>query len=1278
MDRLPSGPGKTAPRLILDLLNYDPKKNYNKNLLVDPAPKWRKGLWDAAHPQACRHSLMRKEQTRAPVSDDEQPDADTSYSVAAYCNKCRLHFMINVGYERQNDFQIPCRQSDKESPLHHFCLQESIIGKEYRERFGVDKRDHLIEAHRWGCSASNCPALLEVRISSPRLGKSLVDMIVDKQRLEARGRKEIAREPARYQGMEPVGPVSALWYLRSYLSDAKAAKDSASLKKIAKRNKKFVMAFGNECNDLFETLGFTEIEEPAEAPEEGTNGFWQLPVVTDDNIAFIEDVIFEIDVLIQNLPLSEQNPAYMRVMVRPVPALKDIERSLGYFDYPTRSRTIDLVTEEHPYYKSLGAVETFNDDYLSWAYDRQCLCDPLNKPYYFDCLEDLAKGRGSPDLQLKVTMAVSLGEYGLKQLEDSFKFFGLDPATKEGDDHIMGVYKSRITSAPRQKEEAKACLLIIAKHRKSEGIEALANDNTMSFEEALEFLDVTATTASDSIEAAAIAMALDGDKARVARALRVIANQRPEDLTLQRAAAQMESGNGEFALDVSEAYNRLQIGASGPNLPDETVLTYYQSLSSGAPSGSKDSFAEALRTIALHRDSIFLLRKLDDPNAVVHASTAEPVGLDNIGNTCYLNSLLQYYYTIKPVRDMVIDFEKHCMTLSEDNLKIKRVGGRIVDKSEIIKAQKFVGELHNLFENLKTASTRSVKPTKELAELTIFSSEKQGEFLERRKSISSPSGPPNIASIMGAPVFGPQLPPTPLTPPSSSKSPDDDIEMIDNPGDNVEARDDSSEATLVDIDQVPLIADKDSTGLSTKDTPTSDIDADAVMVNGGGDGDDASRPLSPPEKPPPIPPRNKSGLVISTTDNKDLAADDELWRFGTQQDVTEVIGNVTYRLQCAIKPTSFEEGSGEQIDVIRDTFFGTNTTYTEKGHTTETKVEAWPTIIAFPGKEGDVRDLYEAIDVIYDEQYVEVENKKCPQHFSISKLPEILQIQIQRTDFDPVRQTSYKNRTPVAFPETLYMDRYVATEDLDSVVMRRRRETWKWKSQLRSLEARQEALKNSKEDINVPDALLAVKDYVKALQEEEIEGIEIDPALPDALEDRISQVASELEEISKQVNVLKKSLKEQFTDMREHEYKLHSVFIHRGEAGGGHYWVYIYDFEHDIWREYNDEHVSEVKDRRRIFDQTGSAEGTPYYLVYVKTQRLRELVDVVCREVQEEPVELDTWNGQMDGVVKEVEGEGEDVRHIEHVKPRPLRPKPPVKEWGAAVEQTYDANGNTW
>jgi ubiquitin carboxyl-terminal hydrolase 25/28 len=148
----------------------------------------------------------------------------------------------------------------------------------------------------------------------------------------------------------------------------------------------------------------------------------------------------------------------------------------------------------------------------------------------------------------------------------------------------------------------------------------------------------------------------------------------------------MESGSGGSTLDVGDAYNRLQIGSRG--VPDEIVFTYYQSLSNGAPSGSKDSYTEALRVIALDRQSNFLLRKLEDPNADVQASTSEPVGLDNIGNTCYLNSLLQYYYTINPVRDMVINFHQHRMGLNDEDIKNKRVGGRIVDKSEIIKAQK--------------------------------------------------------------------------------------------------------------------------------------------------------------------------------------------------------------------------------------------------------------------------------------------------------------------------------------------------------------------------------------------------------------------------------------------------------------------------------------------------------------------------------------------------------------------------------------------------------------
>lgn len=223
-----------------------------------------------------------------------------------------------------------------------------------------------------------------------------------------------------------------------------------------------------------------------------------MPIITDVNHDFIEDVLCEIDMLIY-----ESNP---RVDIQYQLALKDIERSLGCFEYPTRSRTVDLSRDEHPCYISLGAVDDFTDTLLIWAYDRQCLCDPENKPYYLDCLSDLARGRGSPDLEIRVALAASAGELSWKDIEHAYKFFNLEVEYVESDNHIIGIYNSRIASAPRQKDEAKQCLMVVAKHRKSEAIEAIANDKTMSFEEALEFLSVTADTDSESIEAQAVAL----------------------------------------------------------------------------------------------------------------------------------------------------------------------------------------------------------------------------------------------------------------------------------------------------------------------------------------------------------------------------------------------------------------------------------------------------------------------------------------------------------------------------------------------------------------------------------------------------------------------------------------------------------------------------------------------------------------------------------------------------------------------------------------------------
>jgi ubiquitin carboxyl-terminal hydrolase 25/28 len=170
----------------------------------------------------------------------------------------------------------------------------------------------------------------------------------------------------------------------------------------------------------------------------------------------------------------------------------------------------------------------------------------------------------------------------------------------------------------------------------------------------------------------------------VARALQVIANHR-NDYSLQLRAAAMENGNTESALTPDQAYKALQIKDS--NTSDESAFAYFQTLINDAPPGSKTSFTEALWVIARARNSEYLFAKLRDPNAVVkpqRGTKNDPVGLANIGNTCYLNSLLQYYFTVKTVRDIVLNFEEYRMPLTAENILKKRVGGRAVRKEEIV------------------------------------------------------------------------------------------------------------------------------------------------------------------------------------------------------------------------------------------------------------------------------------------------------------------------------------------------------------------------------------------------------------------------------------------------------------------------------------------------------------------------------------------------------------------------------------------------------------------
>ncbi len=125
-----------------------------------------------------------------------------------------------------------------------------------------------------------------------------------------------------------------------------------------------------------------------------------------------------------------------------------------------------------------------------------------------------------------------------------------------------------------------------------------------------------------------------------------------------------------------------------------------------------------------------------------------------------------------------------------------------------------------------------------------------------------------------------------------------------------------------------------------------------------------------------------------------------------------------------------------------------------------------------------------------------------------------------------------------------------------------------------------------------------------------------------------------------------------FNDSHEVAYRLHAVVCHAGTtASAGHYWVWIHDFERDVWRKYNDTTVS-VHPADFVFGELNT-KGEPYYLAYVRADEVESLVSIPRRRPQTPPpvpprpqVDQDTvMVDAHDGVVTTVEHR-EDVEML--------------------------------
>lgn len=433
---------------------------------------------------------------------------------------------------------------------------------------------------------------------------------------------------------------------------------------------------------------------------------------------------------------------------------------------------------------------------------------------------------------------------------------------------------------------------------------------------------------------------------------------------------------------------------------------------------------------------------------------------------------------------------------------------------------------------------------------------------------------------------------------------------------------------------------------------------------------------------------------------EELAAELDKPNVGSDQmDVDEVMGNAIDHLRAAFKITHI--GRSEEVpDPIEQAFFSTfidnRKKIGEMAWNRTSRSDRWVT--AYPAQSG-TRDLYDALTNSFE---LEPLPGSLLSFTTIEKPAPHFHICIQRSD--GVR----KNANPIVIPETLYLDRFMDSPDPKSPLFKARKRLWDIKTRLNELArtATNDLRGTPKADTQISSMSSTPDNFA----DEEIDGflviggldasvtkppppaagtpnselnedeMNLDPAIEKLLEKyevikpevpgadpraesqstvngSVHEPPSDLDEFWNKFRAeeaierdrLTAERNEIFGDCYKVTYRLHAVVCHAGTtASAGHYWVWIHDFERDVWRKYNDTTVS-VHPAEFVFGELNT-KGEPYYLAYVRADDVQNLVSIPRRPHQQGPPVLPRQEPNEDVVMID-SGEGmAAAAHVEDVE----------------------------
>lgn len=719
-------------------------------------------------------------------------------------------------------------------------------------------------------------------------------------------------------------------------------------------------------------------------------------------------------------------------------------------------------------YGILGASSVQSDEALVTRYEFQVKNDPENTAQYLDALKELSQTRQSELLETEVMKYVSLGVPDASSLREAFSFLGLEVGDNPNDSAILEISSDMLAMDPECGRQLAHHLALIAESRDSYTLRrAAAASSGLSSDEALALLGLNGAASDDSI--------ISGAKQTHSLGPLGVLESRAELASLgasRRSAAILSAYEEIFPTRVpspEEAYSALGISP----VMDETDIAAVVDMGINEDAAQVFKLRRCLRSIAQARKSEGLLQYLET-GIIQKSGAGTNVGLWNIGSTCYLNSLLQLYYTIKPVRDYAVAIAEGTAPEQQNDASLsqKKVGSRLVPYTEVKRSIIFVRALGELYKEMTSTTASYVIPSQMLAYMALVPPQEDSE------------------TVIGDSEL--------------AVTPDGTVDLVNTPGPEI-----SSENLQIALQR--------------------------------------------------------------------------------QQDVTECIENVLFQLEASY-PLKNRDDEGEQEDIVKDLFYGRILQTLEQvaGGNKRTKVERFSSLLI--DVPGGGADIYDALDKHFADEILGLEGGDTVRSVTIKQLPPILQIQIQRVQFDRRTFMPYKTTEPLPFPETIYLDRYMESDD--PILLGKKEEANRWHRELDELREKLDEIDSSSNA-----ALPLVAAWIQ------------DPEVPDdvkpsaetlrAINNLSEELKHERELIVSRQEELRTALASQFADFTELGYRVHAIFIHRGQAGFGHYWIYIRDVDKDIFFKFNDEIVTQVS-RDEVMDFSPQNMATPYYLVFIR------------------------------------------------------------------------------